>query len=79
MMASRVRWPVTTTITDRSTVSSRAKGSRMLTSRPRTMDWEMASYMSIITRVMVRKAAAAENQHPASPARNSPGLWRMEM
>ena len=27
-----------------------------------------------MTRVMVRKAAAAENQQPANPAKNRPGL-----
>ena len=37
-MARSVRCPVTTTMMDRSTVSSRPKGNRMLTTMPRTMD-----------------------------------------
>ena len=37
-MARSVRCPVTTTMMDRSTVSSRPKGNKMLTTMPRTMD-----------------------------------------
>ena len=51
----------------------------MLTTMPRTMERETVSYISTITWVMVRKAAAAENQHPTSPARNRPGVWWKEM
>ena len=51
----------------------------MLATMPRTMDWDTSSYMSMMTRVMVRKAAAAENQQPASPARKRPGVWWKEM
>ena len=70
---------MTTTITDRFTVTSSARGKRMLDTSPRSMDWETSSYISTITWVTVRKAAAAENHPAASPAKNRPMDWWEEM
>ena len=72
MSEARVFCPVTTTKTETSTVTSRASGKTKLVTNPRTTVWETSSYTSRITRAMVRKAPAAENQHAARPATKKP-------